>query len=101
MIVDVERSDDDLFAISQGIWVPPPGCEVNPAPCAGAPASPGTGALVELDDGGFETVISELNLPTSLEIIRGDAYVVTLAGQVFKFPELDDDDDSDNDSDDD
>ena len=90
LIVDVERGrGDDLYALSQGIWVPPPGCEVDPAPCAGAPASPGTGALVEYDvDGEIEQVIGAINLPTSMEIIHDAAYVITLSGEVLKFDNL-------------
>lgn len=102
LIVDVERGrGDDLYALSQGIWVYPPGCEgVEPPPCAGAPATPGTGALLEVDDNGFETIIGNVNLPTSLEIVRDTAFIVTLAGEVFKFEDLSDlDDDSDSDSD--
>ncbi len=99
LIVDVERGrGDDVYALSQGIWVAPPGCEVDPAPCAGAPASPGTGALLEVDDDGFETIIANVNLPTSLEIVHDAAFVITLAGEVFKFGNLSDlDDDSDSD----
>lgn len=85
LIVDVERSANIVYAISQGIWEPPPGCEVDPAPCAGAPATSDSGALVRINDGEFEVLASDLDLPTSLEVIRKSAYVVTLSGQIFKF----------------
>jgi hypothetical protein len=46
---------------------------------------PMTGSLVRLDGrGAFKVVADSLNLPTSLEIVGKDAYVVTLTGEVWK-----------------
>ena len=64
-----------LFALSQGVWLSGP---------AGSPASPNTGALLEVnDDGTFTVIVDELNLPTSLEFIQNTAYVVTLGGEIW------------------
>ena len=63
-----------LFALSQGLF-----------PCGGdpsvrrTPASHDTGALIRANGtGGFTTIADELDQPSSLEIIRNSAYVVTL-----------------------
>lgn len=78
LLVDVELGRGrTLFALSQGIFP-----EGNPE---GSPASPDTGALVTVDaDGGFTVVSAPLNQPTSLEIIGNTAYVISLAGDVWK-----------------
>jgi hypothetical protein len=66
-----------LYALSQGDF--PVG---DPA---GSPALPNTGALVEVnEDGTFTVVMDGLNQPTSLEFIGNTAYVVTLAGEIWK-----------------
>lgn len=77
LLVDVEFGRGrTLFALSQGIFG-------GGAP--GTPALPNTGSLVEVNgDGSFSLVEDELNLPTSLELIGNTAYVVTLAGEVWK-----------------
>jgi len=78
LLVDVEFGRGGrLYALSQGTF--PVG-----AP-AGAPALPNTGALVEVNaNGTFNVVEDALNLPTSVEIIRNTAYVVTLTGEIWK-----------------
>ena len=49
----------------------------------------GTGALVKVNsDGTFTTVVDMLSLPTSMEIIKNTAYVVTLDGKIWKFDNL-------------
>jgi hypothetical protein len=65
-----------LFALSQGI-----GSGGPPA----TPAVPNTGALVQVNgDGTFTTIKGGLDRPTSLNFIGNTAYVVTLAGEVWK-----------------
>lgn len=78
LLVDVEPGPGHaLFALSQGHFTP------GQAP--GSPADPGTGLLLRVDrDGSFDVVTDHLDQPTSLEIIRNTAYVVTLAGQVLR-----------------
>jgi hypothetical protein len=66
-----------LYALSQGVF------PVGAPP--GAPALPNTGALLEVNrDGTFTVVTDGLDRPTSLELIGNTAYVVTLAGEIWK-----------------
>jgi sugar lactone lactonase YvrE len=76
LLVDVEFGRGrTLFALSQGVWN---------GPFEGAPADPGTGALVRVNaDGTFTTLVGGLDRPTSLEVIGTTAYVVSLAGEVW------------------
>ena len=54
-------------------------------PFEGAPAQPNTGALAKVNpDGTFTLLVEGLNQPTSVEIIKNTAYVVTLSGEVWK-----------------
>lgn len=78
LLVDVELGHGHrLYALSQGVF--PPG---NPE---GSPALPNTGALVKASrDGTVTVVIDELNQPTSLELIKNTAYVVTLGGEIWR-----------------
>lgn len=76
LLVDVELGRHrQLYALAQGVW-PLGGPE-------GSPASPDTGELLRVDDGGFDVVADELDRPTSFEIVRGTAYVVTFDGEVW------------------
>lgn len=77
LLVDVERGRGrTMFALAQGTW---------DGMFPGSPALPGTGSLVRLDGaGGFDVVADGLNLPSSLEIVGNAAYVVTLAGEVWR-----------------
>jgi hypothetical protein len=77
LFVDVEFGlGNTMYALAQGNW---------DGPFEGAPALPNTGALLELNaNGGFNTIASGLNLPTSVEFIRNNAYIVSLAGEVWK-----------------
>jgi hypothetical protein len=77
LLVDVEFGRGRrLYALSQGIWLGGP---------EGSPASPNTGALVEINEGGTFTTLAEgLDRPTSLELIGNTAYVVTLTGEIWK-----------------
>ena len=64
-----------LFALSQGVW---------DGAFEGEPALPNTGALMRINhDGSRETIVGELNQPTSLEIIQNTAFVVTLGGEIW------------------
>jgi hypothetical protein len=78
LLVDVEFGRGvTLFALSQGIF--PAGSP------AGFPALPHTGAFMQVNDlGGFDVIVGNLNLPTSLEFIGDTAYVVTLAGDILR-----------------
>jgi len=78
LLVDVEFGRGrSLYALSQGVF--PVG---NPE---GSPALPNTGALVEVNgDGTFNVLTVGLNQPTSLEFIGNTAYVVGLAGEIWK-----------------
>ena len=82
LIVDVEFGHGlRLYGLSQGRFTPG-----NPE---GSPADPNTGALVELKwDGRFHVVVDKLNQPTSLEFIGDTAYVVTLAGEIWKIKDV-------------
>jgi hypothetical protein len=78
LLVDVEVGRGrTLYALSQGDFSGGP---------PGAPALPNTGALVQVNGDGTFTVIRDLlDRPTSLELIGNTAYVVTLAGEIWKF----------------
>jgi hypothetical protein len=76
LLVDVEYGAGHLWGLSQGHFTP--GHE------PGTPADPNTGELLRVDGSGFTSVASELDRPTSLEFIRGTAYVVTLGGEIWK-----------------
>lgn len=78
LLVDVEFGRGHrLYALSQGYFPPE-----NPE---GSPAKPHTGALVRArGDGTFSVVVDRLNQPTSLELLGRSAYVVSLAGEVWK-----------------
>lgn len=78
LLVDVEFGRGrSLYALSQGVF--PVGSE------PGSPALPNTGALVRVDrNGTFSVITPGLNQPTSLEFIGDTAYIVSLAGQIWK-----------------
>lgn len=77
LLVDVEFGlGRTLYALAQGQW--------NGA-FEGSPAIPNDGSLLEINEDGTFTVVAEgLNMPTSVEFIGNTAYVVGLAGEVFK-----------------
>ena len=81
LLVDVEFGRGrTLFALSQGIHAGGP---------EGSPALPNTGALLRVAaDGSFAPVADNLNVPTSLEVIGTTAYVVTLAGEIWRIDEI-------------
>jgi hypothetical protein len=76
--VDVEFArGQTLYALAQGIW-PLGNAE-------GSPALPNTGSLLRVNADGTLTPVAEgLNQPTSLEFIGDTAYVVSLAGEIWK-----------------
>ena len=80
LAVDVEFGrGHTLFALSQGFWA---------GAFEGAPAEPGTGALVQVNGGTLTTVVDGLDRPISMEIIGNTAYVVTLTGEVCQIDNL-------------
>ena len=81
LAVDVEFGrGGTLFALSQGFW---------DGPFEGTPAEPNTGALMRVNgDGSLTTVVGGLDRPTSVEIIKNTAYVVTLGGEVWKVDDI-------------
>ena len=82
LLVDVERGrGNTMFALAQGLF--------DPTHDDGTPANPNTGELLELDGhGGFTVVASELDRPTSMEIIGTTAYVATLGGEIWKIDNI-------------
>jgi hypothetical protein len=77
LLVDVEFGrGNTLYALLQGYWN---------GPFEGTPAQPNTGALVKINqDGTLTVIVDHLNQPTSVEIIKNTAYIVTLTGEVWK-----------------
>ena len=77
LFVDVEfGSGNTLYTLAQGIW---------DGVFEGEPALPNTGALLKLKPNGtFSVIIEGLNQPTSMEFIGNNAYVVSLAGEVWE-----------------
>jgi hypothetical protein len=81
LAVDVEFGRGrTLFALSQGFW---------DGPFEGTPALPNTGALMRVNrHGTLTTVIDGLDRPSSVEIIKNTAYVVTLSGEIWKIDNI-------------
>jgi hypothetical protein len=81
LAVDVEFGRGrTLFALSQGVW---------DGPFEGTPALPDTGSLVRVNgDGSLTTIVDGLDQPTSVEIIKNTAYVVTITGEVWKIDNI-------------
>jgi sugar lactone lactonase YvrE len=81
LLVDVEPGlGQTLFGLAQGT-------HSNTTP--GSPADPNTGELLRVDGhGGFSVVATGLDRPTSLEIVRNTAYVVTLTGQIWELDHI-------------
>ncbi len=77
LLVDVEFGRGrDLFALSQGVFGGGPPT---------SPALPNTGSLVKANGNGTFTVVADsLDRPTSVELIKNTAYVVTLTGEIWK-----------------
>jgi hypothetical protein len=77
LLVDVEFGlGRKLYALAQGHW---------DGAFAGSPAIPWDGSLLEInEDGTFSVIADGINLPTSVEFIGNTAYVVGLAGEIFR-----------------
>ena len=81
LLIDVEAGRHVLYALAQGDF--PEG-----AP-EGSAALPDTGQLLVADrDGGLDVVTGGLDRPTSLEVVDGNAYVVTYDGEVWRIEDL-------------
>lgn len=81
LLIDVEGGRHALYALAQGDF--PEG-----AP-EGSPALPDTGRLLVADrDGGLDVVADGLDRPTSMEVVDGDAYVVTYDGEIWRIEDL-------------
>jgi hypothetical protein len=77
LLIDVEAGRHALYALAQGDF--PEG-----AP-EGSPALPDTGQLLVANrDGGLDVVAGGLDRPTSMELVDGNAYVVTYDGEVWR-----------------
>ncbi len=76
LLVDVEFGRGrSLFALSQGVWN---------EEGEGSPALPETGSLVKvMDDGTFSIVAENLDRPTSMEIVKNKAYIISLTGEIW------------------
>jgi hypothetical protein len=81
MLVDVELGrGGELFALSQGIW---------DGAFPGSPASELTGSIVKVNRHGTLSVLATaVDMPTSFEIIGNTAYVVSLKGNVWVYPNI-------------
>jgi hypothetical protein len=81
LMVDVQFGrGSKLYGLAQGIW---------DGQFEGSPALPNTGQLVEVNADGTVTVLAEeLNIPTSMQFIDNDAYIVTLPGEIWKLEDV-------------
>jgi hypothetical protein len=81
LLVDVEFGRGrQLYALAQGVFE---------GPADGFPASPKTGSLVQVNaDRTFTVIVDELDRPTSLDFIGNTAYVVNLAGTIWKIEDV-------------
>ena len=77
LMVDVQFGlGRTLYGLAQGTW--------NGA-FPGSPAVPDSGQLLAVNgDGSVSVLAEELNLPTSMQFIGNDAYIVTLPGEIWK-----------------
>lgn len=79
--VDVEQGRGGrVYGLLQGYW------DLEPTPeNEGFPAKPRTGEIVVVrPDGTFASVVRRLDRPTSFELVRRTAYVVTVTGKVLR-----------------
>ncbi len=85
LLVDVEVGRGNrIFGLAQGFW--PYGDEPGKE---GFPAKENTGQLMVADrNGQFQTVVDRLDRPTTFEIIKDTAYVVTITGKVLRITGL-------------
>lgn len=85
LLVDVEAGQRGrLYGLAQGDW-PYEGQEGK----EGFPAAANTGHLMLADrHGQFRSVVSELDRPTTFELIGESAYVITITGKVLRITGL-------------
>jgi hypothetical protein len=77
LLIDVEMGRCGLYALSQG--------DFEAGQPEGSPAKPGTGELLRVQrDGTLRLVSGSLDRPSSLELVRNSAFVVTLADEVLR-----------------
>jgi sugar lactone lactonase YvrE len=81
LLVDVEFGRGrTLFALSQGV-----GSGGPPA----TPAAPNTGSLLRVNgDRSLTVIIGALDRPTSVKFIGSSAYIVTLAGEIWRIDDV-------------
>jgi hypothetical protein len=81
LLVDVEAGPHALYALAQG--------DFREGAPEGSPALPDTGQLLVANrDSGFEVVGAGLDRPTSVEVVDGNAYVVTYDGEIWRLEDL-------------
>lgn len=85
LLVDVEVGRGNrIYGLAQGDW-PYEGQDGK----EGFPAAPNTGYLMAADrNGQFQIVVDGLDRPTTFEIIKDTAYVVTITGKVLRITGL-------------
>ena len=85
LLVDVEGGRGNrVYGLAQGFW-PYLGQDGK----EGFPADPDTGQLMVADrNGQFQNVVGLLDRPTTFEIIKDTAYVVTITGKVLRITGL-------------
>lgn len=80
LAIDVEHDNGQLYGLLQGYW------NLDPTPeNEGFPAARNTGEIVVVQpDGTFRTVVRGLDRPTSLELVDGVGYAVTITGKILR-----------------
>jgi hypothetical protein len=80
LAIDVEHDRGRLYGLLQGHW------NLDPTPeNEGFPAARKTGEIVVVQpDGTFLTVVKGLDRPTSLELVDGVGYAVTITGKILR-----------------
>lgn len=81
LLLDVEFGRGrSLYALSQGEW---------DMVAAGSPAIEDDGALWEVNgDGSLRLIVDGINQPNSMEIIGNSAFVVNLAGEIWRYDNI-------------
>src|SRR5690606_353062 len=81
LMVDVQFGRGrTLYGLAQGVW---------DGAFPGSPAVPNTGQLLAVNGDGSMSVLAEgLNIPTSMQFIGNDAYIVTLLGEIWKIEDV-------------
>lgn len=81
LMVDVQFGRGrTLYGLAQGTW---------DGAFPGSPAVPNSGQFLAINGDGSVSVLAEaLNIPTSMQIIGNDAYIVTLPGEIWKIKDV-------------